>query len=264
MGWLRDAAWLGRERVRAYAIILLLLQGAIVAGWIVLSSPADPLGKPVGTDFVSFWTASRLALSGHPAGAYSMPEHLAAQRALFPSTRDEYYAFFYPPTFLLLCLPLALLPYCLSLGAWLGATGYAWWRVVRAAAGRTGAALPVLAFPAVLINVGHGQNGFLTSALLGGAVLVLDRRPMLSGALLGCLAFKPHLAVLAPVLLLAAGRWRTFVSAAGSAAAFALLSWLAVGTEAWQGFAAAAPAAAEALRSGTIGPFKMQLSLIHI
>ena len=40
-----------------------------------------------------------------------------------------------------------------------------------------------LACPAVLINVGHGQNGFLTAALLGGALVLLDRRPIVAGIL---------------------------------------------------------------------------------
>ena len=43
--------------------------------------------------------------------------------------------------------------------------------------------LLALAYPAVLINIGHGQNGFLTAALLGGALIILDRRPILAGIL---------------------------------------------------------------------------------
>ena len=34
-------------------------------------------------------------------------------------------------------------------------------------------------FPAVFINAGHGQNGFLTAALLGGGLVLLEKRPML-------------------------------------------------------------------------------------
>lgn len=257
MSWIRDASWLTEERVRAYVRILFLMQLAAALGWLLLSCPVDLLGKPVGTDFISFWTASGLALGGHPAAAYDLAEHFAAQRALFPSARADYYAFFYPPTYLLLCLPLALLPYGLSLVAWLAATGLAWWRTVRAAAGPANWEPAVLAFPAVAVNAWHGQNGFLTAALLGGAVLLLDRRPVLSGTLLGALAFKPHLAALVPVLLLASGRWRTAGAAAGSAAAFATASLCVLGTEAWQGFLSVAPVAGRVLREGGIGPEKM-------
>ena len=69
--------------------------------------------------------------------------------------------------------------------------------------------LPVAAaFPAVFINLGHGQNGFLTAGLLGAALLSLPRRPLLSGILFGLLAYKPQFGLLIPVALLVAGQWR--------------------------------------------------------
>ena len=43
--------------------------------------------------------------------------------------------------------------------------------------------LLALAYPAVFINLGHGHNGFLTAALLGGALVLLDRRPLVAGIL---------------------------------------------------------------------------------
>ena len=38
--------------------------------------------------------------------------------------------------------------------------------------------LLALAYPAVFINLGHGHNGFLTAALLGCALVLLNRRPL--------------------------------------------------------------------------------------
>ena len=63
--------------------------------------------------------------------------------------------------------------------------------------------LLALAFPAVLINIGHGQNGFLTAALLGGALVVLDRRPLVAGILIGLLVYKPQFGLMIPLALLA-------------------------------------------------------------
>jgi hypothetical protein len=40
---------------------------------------------------------------------------------------------------------------------------------------------------------------------MGGAALVLDRRPLLAGALLGSLADKPQLVLLVPLMLAATG-----------------------------------------------------------
>jgi hypothetical protein len=59
-----------------------------------------------------------------------------------------------------------------------------------------------------------GQNAFLTAALAGAALMQLDRRPMLSGVLIGFLSIKPQLALLFPVILVALGAWRTLLVAA--------------------------------------------------
>ena len=85
---------------------------------------------------------------------------------------------------------------------------------------RPGVWLPALAFPAVFVNLGHGHNGFLTAALIGGALLVLDRRPLLAGVLIGCLAYKPQFGVLIPLVLAATGRWRVIAAAAATVVAF--------------------------------------------
>ena len=66
----------------------------------------------------------------------------------------------------------------------------------------------------MLINIGHGQNGFLTAALLGGALVVLDRRPLVAGILLGLLAYKPQYGVCSRIVLAVSGRWRSFAAAA--------------------------------------------------
>ena len=61
--------------------------------------------------------------------------------------------------------------------------------------------LPLLAFPAVFWTIGLGQNAFLNAALFGGFTLLLDRRPLSAGMLLGVLCYKPHFGLLAPVAL---------------------------------------------------------------
>ena len=118
--FLRDADWLSGERARIFARLWLAISLIVAAAWVLLARhDLDLLGKPLGTDFASFWTASQLALAGHPAAAYDIAAHHAAQTRLFG--RDiGYYAFFYPPMFLWICLPLAALPYLASLGVWLG------------------------------------------------------------------------------------------------------------------------------------------------
>jgi alpha-1,2-mannosyltransferase len=261
IGWaasfLRDCGWLDAERARAYKRILLAITALGCIGWIALSVDGlDREGKPLGSDFVGFYAASRLALDGHPDLAYDVGAHWAAEKALFGPALG-YTAFFYPPPALMISLPLALAPYFWSLAAWLAATGYAYYRVLRLYLPSLDSAA-FLAFPAVFVNVAHGQNGFLSAALIGGGLFAMDRRPAFAGVLFGAMAFKPHLALVIPFALLFARRRTSFAVAAAAAAAFSLLSLAAFGAAAWDGFFADASFARSALENHLVGDEKMQ------
>ncbi|HYD28673.1 glycosyltransferase family 87 protein [Brevundimonas sp.] len=255
---IRTADWFGAERARAYALILGAASALIAMTYLGLSSGLlDPLGKALGTDFASFWTASQLALAGPASAPWDVEAHRAAQAALF-GERAGYAAFFYPPPYLLLCLPLALAPYLVSLALWLVATGAAWVAVVRRWLGPDGGWLPILAFPAVLVNAGHGQNGFLTAALFGAAALTAQRRPWLAGALFGALVIKPHLALLVPLFLILTANWRAFFAAGLTAVGLCLVSLLAFGPDAWRGFLDTTGLARAALEQDLVGYARMQ------
>ena len=119
--------------------------------------------------------------------------------------------------------------------------------------------LLALAFPAVLVNVGHGQNGFLTAALLGAALVALDRRPLFAGVLFGLLAYKPQFGVMIPLALAASGRWRSFAAAAATVALLVLATILAFGTPVWQAFIDSSRFTREvALEQGNTGWYKIQ------
>jgi alpha-1,2-mannosyltransferase len=96
--------------------------------------------------------------------------------------------------------------------------------------------LLTLAFPAVLINVGHGHNGFLTAALLGGGLVILDRRPLAAGILFGLMAYKPQFGLMIPIALAAGGYWRTFAIAAVTAVLLTLVTTLVFGMQVWHAF----------------------------
>jgi alpha-1,2-mannosyltransferase len=100
--------------------------------------------------------------------------------------------------------------------------------------------LLALAFPAVFVNLGHGHNGFLTAALIGTALAVLDRRPWLAGILFGLLIYKPQFGLLVPLVLVATGRWRAVAAALGTVAALLLITTLAFGVPVWEAFLASA------------------------
>ena len=198
----------------------------------------------VSGDFVSFWTAGQLALEGHAADAYQEVPHFFKQVALHGDPSWGYLAFFYPPFFLLLCTAFALLGYLPALGLWLTTSCACYAVVLRALlpkALRQGEPVWVLllGYPAVMVNAGFGQNGFLSTSLLGGAAVLLDRRPVLAGMCLGCLAYKPQLGIIVPLALAAAGRWRSFAAASVTVLAMAAAATFAFGPDIWPAFIAA-------------------------
>jgi alpha-1,2-mannosyltransferase len=93
-----------------------------------------------------------------------------------------------------------------------------------------------LGYPAVMVNIGFGQNGFLSAALLGGATVWLDRRPELAGICFGCLAYKPQLGIIVPLALLVGRRWRAFMVAAATIVVMGLVSTNAFGVGIWSPF----------------------------
>src|SRR5712692_8546071 len=143
--------WLDRGLIRVAAAALLAIELAVSAfmvagthGWIV------PLAKPTGTDFVSFYAAGALANAGTPELAYNMAAHAAAEEAA-TEPGVPYQFFNYPPVFLLLCGPLARLPYLAAFAVFEAATLALYLLVAcRILDDRSGAALLVLvAFPIV-------------------------------------------------------------------------------------------------------------------
>src|SRR5205085_427699 len=103
-----------------------------------------------------------------------------------------------------------------------------------------------------------GHNGFITAALLGGALLLLDRRPLLAGALLGCLAYKPQFGLLMPLVLAATGRWRVIGAAAATVLAIAALTWALFGADVFVAFWHSLPMTQRVILEGAPGFHKIQ------
>lgn len=235
---LRSGDWLTDARMRGYSLILLAICTLAVVGWIAASDGLiDRNSKPIGTDFSNVYAAGTLIWQGRPAEAYEPARQHAAEKAVFGGREVPFYGWHYPPFFFLIAFLVASVPYAWGLSIWLVASLAAYLAAMRAILPRPETLLVALAFPAVFVNIGHGQNGFLTAALLGGALHLLDRRPWLAGVLIGLLAYKPQFGVLIPVALLAGGRWNTIGAAAATVAALAAISFVTLGSSVWHAFA---------------------------
>lgn len=250
--------WLDAERLRVYPRILLAVYVAVaVAYGLTLHDGIDFRGQILGSDFVCFYSAAMVVLAGNAPSAWDFDVLFPVQQHLFPAFTGYGWPWFYPPPFLLLVTPLALLPYVVALGVFIATTGTVFWLTLRRAIGRTGAGWLIAAFPGLWICAAQGQNGLLTAALAAGSVLSLRRRPALAGVLLGLLIIKPHLAVMFAVALVAARAWRTLLVAAATALAALGISELALGHGSIAAWLASVPAASAATETGALPWAKM-------
>lgn len=187
-----------------------------------------------GRDFANVWTSGRLALEGRLDLLYDLKAYGAYQDVLFNGAlRAHNYS--YPPPTLLYTWAFGLLPYPVALLSWLLLTGGAFYAAARPYLRDSG--LPAwlaLIAPATLLNVWAGHYGLLIGALWLGAFHLLPRRPVLAGVLIGLMLVKPHLAILAPLILARRGEWRAFAAAGATVAALVAVSALAFGPDLWR------------------------------
>lgn len=190
-------------------------------------------GQIIGRDFAQFWAVAVMTWQGEALGAFSAS--LEPQLEQMLGADVGFMNFPYPPPALLYLLPLAALPYLASLIAWLLSTFAALAVLIRRHV--TPAPLLLIGFvlsPASIVNIVSGQNGYLSTFLLCGGLLLLERRPVLAGLLIGLLSYKPQLGLLLPFLLMAGNHWRAFVAASVTVLALIGASFVFPGLEAWR------------------------------
>lgn len=246
-------AWLAVALYAVSFICLLLLSPKLV----------DPSGKPIGYDFITFWSAGKLALEGRAAAAFDMQAIFELQRAAVPSS-DMIFLWHYPPTFQLVAALLALLPYLVSYFAFMALSIALYLLVMKKLLPWKDAGILLLAYPGVFICLLHGQNSLVSAALLGGAILALDRRPMLAGVCIGLLAYKPQLGALFPIVLALTGRWLTFLTAGATAGAFCALASYVFGVDIWAVTLANTGVIREVMETGQLPWAKMPSGFIFL
>lgn len=224
------------QRVKVYGIALLLAyvvflcSAAALRLWLV-----DAEGRADVRDFVSFWSAGRMALEGRAAAAYDWDLQKAAQELALGHSFENYFAWHNPPHYFLYVMPFALPPYLLGWFLWVALTFAFFAAMLRLVV--PGFLVPALAAaPATLWCAVVGQNGFLLAGLMAGCLILLDRRPLVAGALLGLLTFKPQFGVLFPIALLAGRHWTAFAAAVGVTLLLVALSAALFGLATWEAF----------------------------
>jgi hypothetical protein len=223
--------WLyGSGAVVAYVI-------GLVARFLTHSWIFQADDKPSCIDFSHFWVSGALAGSRDPALVYDF--------ATFSVTRTDLGGidvcmvmnhFVYPPTYLFFTYPLGLMPYVPAFSVWTVVTLLLYLGAIYLILPRPIAILAALSAYPVFFNFFLGQNGFLLAGLMGVSLALLERRPRLSGILLGLLTFKPQIGILFPFALLVSRKWRVIVSAMATSMVLIVASMLVFGYQGWPSF----------------------------
>lgn len=206
--------------------------------WVTEISEKSPVShkvcRTVGKEFRLFWIGSFMALNGKLSDIYNNSRFEEVEKSL--TGDNEHHVWLYPPTFLLMILPLSLLPYLASLAVWLAITLGSYCIVLRRICPQPLIFFWILFFPGIAINLLVGHNGCLSGTLLGGGLLFIESSPILAGIFFGLFLYKPQLAILIPLALLVGRRWKVLGMTAVAAICMGLASVLILGYEPWLAF----------------------------
>ena len=119
---LQSGDWLTRERVRLWALAVLVASVAGVVFLCITSNGLDDFqGKPLGTDFSDIYAGGTYALEGKAELAFDPLLQHARQKEIF-GAHTPLYGWCYPPFLLFVAAALALMPYLPALFVWQATT----------------------------------------------------------------------------------------------------------------------------------------------
>lgn len=206
-------------------------------------------------DYDAFHVAGLMYWEGILPDAYRAETLTAAQTRLTGSAM--FMPWTYPPHFNLLTAGLALLPVWLGYAFFTTASFAAYlWALRRLSGGHQVFVLLAL-FPALMICIRSGQNGFLTGALLAGAMVLLLAGRTLAGVPLALLTIKPHFLPGLGLYLLLRGQWRVIGLGCAVTAVLALVATAAFGPGIWADFRGAVGEAGAFLEIGLYPLYRM-------
>jgi alpha-1,2-mannosyltransferase len=243
----RLARLLTWKRARTWAFVLGMTY--VYAWCLVVGQGRPPLSSandPIGGDYVAFYAAGRILLSGDGAHLYDHATVTAVQDIALEGRIPGFYdAFRNPPFFAAVFAPLSALDLVPSFAVWSLLSLAALLMALRllcdmvpGMAGRwRGLFLIAFAFGPVYFGLIDGQNSTLSLLLF---VLIyrslLLKHDRLAGVVAAVGLFKPQLFFVFPLVFLAARRWRALASYAAAALVLAAVSFALVGVGGLQGW----------------------------
>jgi hypothetical protein len=242
---------------------------------VVLALALDLLHHPqhIGIDFHTYLAAATVGLQQGWSHVYDQGLVAAAQKHLVPSLWSQ--PFLSPPTVAWLAAPLTLFPYWTAFGIWAGFSFLALAAALALSGVSTGVGRWIAVVGAltpwwVLYSLNFGQVVPLVAA---GVVvawrLARDDKEIAAGALLSVIFLKPNTAILVPVALLAARRYRVFAAWLAAGAVLAVIALLVLGPHGMSGYVtqlrSPLPSGADALTlKGAIGATGVVAAVLRV
>jgi hypothetical protein len=210
---------------------------AVPAIALVLSAGYHPMhiGGGFSIDFHTYLAAARVGLQSGWTHLYDQALVDVEQQKLVPNLWSQ--PFLSPPGVAWLVTPLTPLPYWVAYWLWAAITFAAFaaalaWAGVSTGISRWIAVLAALSPWWVLHAVSVGQVVPLVAA---GVVvawrLLRERKDIAAGIVLSVIFLKPNTAILAPIALLVAGRYRAFITWAAAGALIGVIALLTMGID---------------------------------
>lgn len=228
---------------------------------------------PVGIDFHTYLAAAAVGLQQGWSHIYDQALVAVEQKHLVPSQWSQ--PFLSPPTVAWLAAPLTAFPYWTAYTIWAVFTFLMFaaalaWSGVSAGVVRSIAVIGALSMWWVPYAMFLGQVVPLVAAGVVVAWRLLRKdRDLAAGLVLSVIFLKPNTAILVPVALLAAGRYRAFASWLGAGGVLAIIAFLVLGPHGVSGYVdqlrAPLPSGADALTlKGAIGATGVVAAVLRV
>jgi hypothetical protein len=209
---------------------------------VVIAFVLDVVHRPqhIGIDFHTYLAAAMVGLQQGWSHVYDQGLVAAAQKHLVPGQYAQ--PFLSPPTVAWLAAPLTVFSYWTAFGIWavlsfIALSAALAWSGVSTGIARWIAVVGALAPWWVLHAINLGQVVPLVAA---GVVvawrLMRQDKDIAAGVLLSVIFLKPNTAILVPVVLLVAGRYRVFAAWVAAGAALAVIALLVLGPHGLSGY----------------------------
>lgn len=202
-----------RFAMRIATLVMILFFILVQLGFLYLLRDSIRRGFP---DFISFYTAGKIVATGNGSHLYDLTLQQQIQGAFSIRTNaDSFLPFVHLPLFAVGLAILAWFPYVTAYYIWWCFNQCLFWASIllidRALGGSTlrpeRLAFAAVLFLPVTLNLCQGQDSLLTLFSFTLTFFLLSRgRPLLAGAALGLITFKPQLALLMFVLLVLTSR----------------------------------------------------------